>query len=51
MKNRYQQLHLKKQHGAVVVILAAGMAALLAVAGLALDSGNLFLNKSKLQNA
>ena len=34
-----------------MVILAAGMAALLAVAGLALDGGNLFLNKSKLQNA
>ena len=51
MKYKYQQLHLKKQRGAVVVILAAGMAALLAVAGLALDSGNLFLNKSKLQNA
>ena len=51
MEYKYQQLHLKKQHGAVVVILAAGMAALLAVAGLALDSGNLFLNKSKLQNA
>jgi len=51
MKYKYQQLHLKKQHGAVVVILAAGMAALLAVAGLALDTGNLFLNKSKLQNA
>lgn len=51
MEYKYQQLHLKKQRGAVVVILAAGMAALLAVAGLALDSGNLFLNKSKLQNA
>ncbi len=34
-----------------MVILVAGMAALLAVAGLALDGGNLFLNKSKLQNA
>jgi len=51
MKYKYQQSHLKKQRGAVVVILAAGMAALLAVAGLALDTGNLFLNKSKLQNA
>ncbi|RKZ62232.1 MAG: hypothetical protein DRQ44_11150 [Gammaproteobacteria bacterium] len=51
MKYKYQQLHLKKQRGAVVVILAVGMAALLAVTGLALDSGNLFLNKSKLQNA
>ena len=51
MKHRYQQLHLKNQQGAVVVILAVGMAALLAVAGLALDGGNLFLNKAKLQNA
>jgi hypothetical protein len=51
MEYKYQQLHLKKQQGAVVVILAAGMGALLAIAGLALDSGNLFLNKSKLQNA
>jgi Flp pilus assembly protein TadG len=51
MEYKYQQSQLKKQRGVVVVILAAGMAALLAVAGLALDSGNLFLNKSKLQNA
>ena len=51
MEYKNQQLHLKKQRGAVVVILTVGMVALLAVAGLALDSGNLFLNKSKLQNA
>jgi len=51
MEYKYQQLRLKKQQGAVVVILAAGMAALLAVAGLALDSGHLFMNKSKMQNA
>ena len=57
MEYQYQHYHMKpgqinkNQRGAVVVILAAGMAALLAVAGLALDGGNLFLNKSKLQNA
>ena len=51
MEYKYQQLDMKKQQGAVVIILTVGMAALLAVAGLALDSGNLFLNKSKLQNA
>ena len=57
MEQKYQQLHLRSgqtvrhQQGAVMVLLAAGLAALLAVAGLALDGGNLFLNKSKLQNA
>ena len=57
MEDKHQQFNLKSgqiiknQQGAVMVILAAGMAALLAVAGLALDGGNLFLNKSKLQNA
>jgi Flp pilus assembly protein TadG len=57
MEYKQQQLHLKSgqriknQQGAVMVILAAGLTALLAVAGLALDGGNLFLNKSKLQNA
>lgn len=51
MEHKYQQFNLKNQQGAVLVLLAAGMVALLAVAGLALDGGNLFLNKSKLQNA
>lgn len=40
-----------RQRGAVVILLAVAMAALLAVAGLALDGGHLLLNKTRLQNA
>jgi len=39
-----------RQRGAVVVLIAAGLLALLAMVGLALDSGHLVLNKSRLQN-
>lgn len=40
-----------QQRGAVAVLLAVAMIALLALAGLALDGGHLLLNKTRLQNA
>jgi hypothetical protein len=40
-----------RQRGAVLVIFVAGMIAILAVAGLALDSSHQMLNKARLQNA
>jgi Flp pilus assembly protein TadG len=40
----------KRERGTVVVMVAIGLLALLAMAGLALDSGHLVLNKSRLQN-
>jgi len=39
------------QQGAVMVTTAIGMLAIVAVAGLALDTGHMLLNKSRLQNA
>ncbi len=41
----------RKQQGVIAVIVAIGMAALIGVVGLALDSGHLLLNKTRLQNA
>ena len=40
----------QRQRGVVAVVIAIGLLALLAMAGLALDSGHLILNKSRLQN-
>jgi Flp pilus assembly protein TadG len=40
----------QRQRGIVAVVVAIGLLALLAMAGLALDSGHLILNKSRLQN-
>ena len=40
-----------KQKGIVAVVVTIGMLALLAVTGLALDSGHLLVNKTNLQNA
>jgi Flp pilus assembly protein TadG len=39
------------QAGSILVLLAAGMLAILAMAGLALDGSHLLLNKSRLQNS
>ncbi|MGR9013180.1 MAG: pilus assembly protein TadG-related protein [Gammaproteobacteria bacterium] len=39
------------QRGAILPLVAIGMAALLAMAGLALDMGHGYLNKTRLQNA
>ncbi|MDH3821699.1 MAG: pilus assembly protein TadG-related protein, partial [Gammaproteobacteria bacterium] len=41
----------QKQKGAVGILVLAGMVALLAMAGLALDSSHAMLNKTRLQNA
>jgi Flp pilus assembly protein TadG len=38
------------QRGAVVVLVAVALGAVILMAGLALDSGHLFLNKTRLQN-
>ena len=40
----------QSQRGAVVVLVAVAMTALIMMAGLALDMGHAFLNKSRLQN-
>lgn len=40
-----------RQRGVVMIIATIGMVALLAMAGLALDSGHMFLTKTRLQNA
>lgn len=41
----------RRQRGAVAILLAVALLALLAMAGLALDGGHLMLNKTRLQNA
>ena len=41
----------KTQQGAVLVVFVAAAAVLIGMAGLALDMGHLFLNKTRLQNA
>lgn len=41
----------RREQGAVLVLVAIGMLALLAMAGLALDGGHLLLSKTRLQNA
>ena len=40
-----------RQRGAVLVLVAVGMLAIIGMAGLALQSGHLFVNKTHLQNA
>ena len=40
-----------QQRGATIVFIAVGLAAILVMAGLALDMGHTMLNKSRLQNA
>ncbi|WP_271271346.1 TadE/TadG family type IV pilus assembly protein [Aliamphritea hakodatensis] len=41
----------KQQRGIVTVVVAVGLIALVAMVGLALDTGHLLLNKTRLQNA
>ncbi len=41
----------RRQRGAVVVLVAAGLIAIIAMAGLALDLGDSYLSKTRLQNA
>jgi Flp pilus assembly protein TadG len=45
------QINTAKQRGIIMPMLAVSLVALLAVGGLALDSGHLFINKTRLQNA
>lgn len=40
-----------RERGAVLVLFTVGMLAIIAIAGLALDTGHAFLNKTRLQNA
>ena len=40
----------RQQRGIVAVLVAIGLLALLAMAGLAIDTGHLVLNKSRLQS-
>ena len=39
------------QKGVIAVVVAIGIAALVGIVGLALDTGHLLLNKTRLQNA
>ena len=41
----------RKQKGVIGVLVAVGLVALLAMAGLALDTSHAMLNKTRLQNA
>jgi Flp pilus assembly protein TadG len=45
-----QSATLQSQQGAILALLAIGMAVLVAMAGLALDGGHMMLNKTRLQN-
>lgn len=40
----------RRQRGAVLVLIAIGLLAIIAMAGLALDGGHMMLNKTRLQN-
>lgn len=42
---------LKRERGVVMIVVTVGMLAILAMAGLALDSGHMLLTKTRLQNA
>ena len=41
----------RRQRGAAMILVVVGMVAILGVAGLALDSGHMMLNKTRLQNS
>src|SRR6266705_2808063 len=41
----------RRQRGATLILVAVGMLALIAMAGLALDTAHVLLNKSRLQSA
>src|SRR5512134_3718515 len=47
-RGRFESL--QRQRGAALVLVTVGMVALLLMAGLALDGGHIFLNKTRLQN-
>jgi Flp pilus assembly protein TadG len=50
MRHRHRSTPLAKQRGAAMVLIVAGMVALIGIAGLALDSAHGMLNKTRLQN-
>ena len=41
----------RRQRGAAMILVVVGMVAILGIAGLALDSGHMMLNKTRLQNS
>src|SRR3990167_7694831 len=49
--SRRQQRMPKRQGGAVIVLVAVAMAAMLLMAALALDGGHMLVNKTRLQNS
>ncbi len=51
MNLRTSRVTIFRQRGVVAVLTAVSMVALIAMAGLALDMGHAFLNKTRLQNA
>ncbi len=51
MNLRTSRVTISSQRGVVAVLTAVSMVALIAMAGLALDMGHAFLNKTRLQNA
>ena len=50
MQRRGNLVSRERQQGIALVLVTVGMVALLLVAGLALDGGHIFLNKTRLQN-
>lgn len=42
--------HPSRQRGAIMILIVAGMVAIIGIAGLALDGGHMMLSKSRLQN-
>ncbi|WP_261842027.1 Tad domain-containing protein [Aliamphritea ceti] len=48
---RLCKVRLDRQRGIVTVVVAIGLVALVAMVGLAIDTGHLLLNKTRLQNA
>jgi Flp pilus assembly protein TadG len=50
MRRARRSAPLDRQNGAALVLIVAGMVAILGIVGLALDSGHAILNKTRLQN-
>ena len=46
-----KQRSIRRQEGIAAVVVTVGMVALLAVTGLALDTGHMLINKTRVQNA
>jgi Flp pilus assembly protein TadG len=50
-RHRTDSTALRRQRGAAMILVVVGMVAILGIAGLALDSGHMMLNKTRLQNS